>query len=267
MTTGAVIIAINNEQIDYVSLAAWNSQNIRRHLGIPVAVLTDDVGVHAASFDRVISVDRPKDAGVRNINLAGRAIWYNTNRVDAYDLSPWTRTIVLDADYVVASDALNGVIESDLAFAAHRHAYDVTGRNDFRSLNTFGSFAMPMWWATVMIFNRCAAAEIVFDCMRMIRNNWNHFRNLYGNRQALYRNDHALSIALAIESGHTLVTTDIPWSLATVMPDCTVSETEIDHYLIEYTDSEGRPRRVLTANQDLHVMAKDQLERIIGHHT
>lgn len=126
---------------------------------------------------------------------------------------------------------------------------------------------MPMWWATVMIFNRCAAAEIVFDCMRMIRNNWNHFRNLYGNRQALYRNDHALSIALAIESGHTLATTDIPWSLATVMPDCTVSETEIDNFMIEYTDSEGRPRRVLTANQDLHVMAKDQLERIIGHHT
>jgi hypothetical protein len=42
MTTGALIFAYNNEQIDYVSMAAWTARNIRRHLNIPVALVTDN---------------------------------------------------------------------------------------------------------------------------------------------------------------------------------------------------------------------------------
>jgi hypothetical protein len=41
MTTGAIIFAYNNEQTDYVAMAAWTAENIRRHLGIPVALVTD----------------------------------------------------------------------------------------------------------------------------------------------------------------------------------------------------------------------------------
>ena len=35
MTTGALIFARNNEQIDYESMARWSAKNIERHLGIP----------------------------------------------------------------------------------------------------------------------------------------------------------------------------------------------------------------------------------------
>ena len=34
MTTGALIFAYNNEQTDYVAMAAWTAKNIQRHQGI-----------------------------------------------------------------------------------------------------------------------------------------------------------------------------------------------------------------------------------------
>jgi len=267
MTTGAVIFAFNNASVDYVKLAAWNSHNIRRHLDIPVAVVTNDPGTHAHEFDQVIVTDTRLDSGQRNFQDTGLAPWHNTNRMDAYNLSPWDRTLLLDADYVVASDGLGSVLESNLDFCCYRWAHDVTGQDDFSTMNYFGDFRMPQWWATVVVFDRCKRAQIIFDCMRMIRDNWNHYRRVYQNRQSLYRNDHALSIALTIENGHTLRTTDIPNSMATVLPQHSVTKVSTDHYRIDYHDGQGRLRYIETVNQDLHIMAKKQLEIIVASST
>ena len=42
LTKGALIFAFNNEHIDYIAMAGWNAENIRKHLNLPVAVVTDD---------------------------------------------------------------------------------------------------------------------------------------------------------------------------------------------------------------------------------
>jgi hypothetical protein len=65
---------------------------------------------------------------------------------------------------------------ADEDFLAHRWAYDVTGCNNFEGLNYFGDVRMPMWWATVMVFNRSRQAELIFDTMAMIRDNWSHYK-------------------------------------------------------------------------------------------
>ena len=264
MTQGAVIMAMRNDQVDYLALAAWNSQNIRRHLSLPVAVVTDDVDADTAAFDRVIVIDTPEAAGSRNLDHTEPRPWNNMNRADAFELSPWDRTLLLDADYVVASADLRVVVDSSVELSTHRWAYDVTGRDDFSGLNWFGAFRMPQWWATVMVFDRSDRSRWVFDCMRMIRDNWRHYERIYGVSKGLYRNDQALSIALNTENGHTLETTDIPWRLATVMPDCAIQATAQDQYRIEYRDSEGRARYITTKGQDLHVMAKKSLEDIVA---
>jgi hypothetical protein len=263
MTTGALIFAVNNQRIDYVAMAAWNARNIRRHLDIPVAIATNDPGEHANEFDSVILVPVPPESGQRNFPDTGPVSWHNTNRTDAYALTPWDRTLLLDADYVVASDQLSVILSSDLDFACHRWAQDVSGQDDFSTMNYFGDHRMPQWWATVVMFRRSKKSQMIFDCMRMIRDHWDHYRRLYSNRQSLYRNDHALSIALNIENGHTLQTTDIPWSLATVMPQHHMTMIDQDHYRIEFVDI-NRPRYIECRGQDLHVMAKSQLENIIA---
>ena len=57
MTTGALIFAFNNSDIDYVSMAAWSAGNIRRHLGIGTTVITDSKqAVNNSIFEHVILI-------------------------------------------------------------------------------------------------------------------------------------------------------------------------------------------------------------------
>jgi hypothetical protein len=248
MTTGALIFARNNEHTDYVSMAKWSAGNIKRHLGIETHIVTDD---------------SRNDSGTRHFSDSGTVSWHNTNRMDAYRLSPWDRTLVLDADYVVATDQLRSILESDADFLAHRWAYDVTGCNNFEGLNYFGSTRMPMWWATVMVFNRSQQAELIFDTMAMIRDNWTHYRQIYKNNKATYRNDHALSIALLVVNGHTLNHDAIPWQLASLTPDHALTQLDQDKYRVDFVNSEGQ-RRWIELRQDFHAMGKQQLGEIVA---
>ena len=247
MTTGALIFARNNEQIDYEAMARWSAKNIERHLGIPTHIVTDDALSNNA----------------RHFTDVGAVTWHNLNRMDAYRLSPWDCTLVLDADYVVASNQLQSILEVDQDFLAHRWAYDVTGCNIFEGLNYFGNNRMPMWWATVMIFRKSKQAELIFDSMQMIRDNWTHYRNLYKNTNTTYRNDHALSIALLIINGHTLDHHSIPWRLATLIPEHQLSRLSQDRYRVDFVNTLGQARWI-QFNQDFHAMGKGQLGAIIA---
>jgi hypothetical protein len=248
MTTGALIFARNNEHIDYVAMAKWSARNIARHLGIPTHIVTDDSRT---------------DSNSRYFTDVGTVTWHNLNRMDAYRLSPWDRTLILDADYVVATDQLRSVIECDEDFLAHRQAFDVTGCNDFTGLNWFGTNRMPMWWATVMVFNKSRHAELIFDAMIMIRDNWAHYKNIYKNYVDTYRNDHALTIALGIVNGHTLNHADIPWRLASLTPEHRLTQLDQDRYRVDFVNTEGQSRWI-ELRQDFHAMGKRQLGDIVA---
>ena len=263
MTTGALIFAHNNNHTDYVALAGWSARNIRRHLGIPVAVVTDQP-VPMGWFDHVIIQESPA-TNTRYFSDYGTTVtWHNTTRATAYELSPWAQTLVLDADYVVASSALTQVLNSPLDFLAHDCAYDITGVNDFQTLNCFGNYRMPMTWATVMMFRRSPHAELIFDAMTMIQHHWLHYCRLYANTKTAYRNDHALSIALGIVNGHTTRHDSIPWPLASLTPEHRLQQLEPDHYRVNFVNSQQQPRWITLHNQDFHAMGKQQLEAIVA---
>jgi len=251
MTTGALIFAYNNEHIDYVAMAQWSAQNIERHLGIPTTIITDH---------------NVQGINTRHFGDVGTVTWHNLNRMDAYSLSPYDQTLVLDADYVVASDQLQTVLNSQEDFMCHRTAFDVTGLQTFTDLNTFGQYRFPMWWATVMMFRTSERARLVFESMSMIRDNWTHYRNLYANPRSTYRNDHALSIALNIENGHTLETTDIPWGLASLIPDHQLTQLEADRYRVDFVAADNKPRWI-ELSTDFHAMGKQQLGAIVANNS
>jgi hypothetical protein len=264
MTTGALIFAYNNEQIDYVAMAAWSAKNIRRHLGIPVCLVTDTTPAQD-NFDSIIYAST-EGSDTRHFGDVGTVTWHNLNRMDAYSLTPYDQTVVLDADYVVASDQLKVLLDSRENFMCHRTAYDVTGLQTFDDLNTFGRNQFPMWWATVMMFRTSEQARLIFESMSMIRDNWAHYRNLYSNSRSTYRNDHALSIALNIENGHTLQTTDIPWGLASLTPEHQLTQLEPDRYRVDFVTADGKSRWTeLTA--DFHAMGKQQLGAIVANNS
>jgi len=264
MTRGIVIFAFNNEQIDYLAMAEWSTRNIHRHLDIPVCVITDQTNIPKNySFDHVVHA-KATDTHWRHFkDYAANATWYNGSRVDAYELSPWEHTLVLDADYVVASDQLAQLFEVDQDFLDHDHAIEVTGHSGFNDNNQFGRHKMPMRWATVMIFRRSNNAEMIFDCMQMVRKNWRHYLDLYGISKKTYRNDIALSIAQLVVNGHYLNAPAIPWSLASVEADHTLTQLEPDLYRVDFVTVDGR-KKWMTLNHDFHAMGKKHLGAIVA---
>lgn len=262
MTTGALIFAYRNEAFDYVRMAAWAATHVRRHLDIPVAIVTDQPTNLA--FDRVIVQASSAQDSRWFSDADQRVAWNNHGRPDAFDLSPWDRTLLLDADYVVASDSLRVMLDhGSPPISCHVRAYDVTGMNDFKALNRLGHYDWPLSWATVLMFDRSRHAELLFQSMKMIRDNWQHYRQIYQDRSRTYRNDHALTIAFNIINGHTLAPSHIPWSLATVMPEHGLTQIDLDRYRVDYQRADNKPAWLEIAGQDFHAMGKQSLMDLI----
>ena len=267
MTTGALIFAFNNERTDYVKMAAWSAERIRHYLKIPVTLVTDatDPGL-TDQFD-VVRCVAAQTGGTRYFeDYADTVSWHNAGRTDAYSLTPYDQTLVLDSDYVVCGYQLEQVLNAPQDFLAHRTAFNVT-RPEEKFLDTFGRNEFPMWWATVMMFRKSPTAQYIFDSMAMIKDNYEHYRNLYGITERNYRNDYALSIALGLVSGHTLKVDSIPWPMPSVLPNTELSKVdagETELWQMKYTDKDGKLKTIGLAGQDFHAMGKHELEKVIA---
>lgn len=262
LTQGVLIFAFNNEATDYIAMAAWSARNIQRHLNLPVAVVTDAPEVAAEHQFEHIIMTAPDTGGSRHFADYGTNVtWHNAGRVNAYELSPFDQTIVLDADYVVASSQLLNLFDIPQQFAAFRESFDPAS---MMNLPTFGAYNMPMWWATVMMFRRGNISQFIFDSMQMIRANWQHYRDLYGIHETNYRNDYALSIALGLVAGTEQSVHQIYWPMLNVMPEHQLTCTEQDHYEVEYTNTEGKLKTMYWAGLDFHAMGKRHLEAIVA---
>ena len=262
MTTGAVIFAVGDGAINYASMAAWSAKRIQRFLDLPTTLITDQE-VDDPAFDQVLRITRTPSERTRWFSdLAQSVPWHNLDRCDAYDLSPYDRTLLLDADYVVNSSRLRPIIDHYEHFWCHRHAYTVGVGQTF---DTFGRHRHPMWWATVIAFGRDAQSEFIFDSMRMIRDNWQHYRDLYHIDTPLFRNDYALSIALPLVNGHVQSVVQ-PGAMMNIMPEHRLSQ--VDEYTFEVTweCSQGRVHTNLLETYDFHAMCKRDLGAIVASH-
>jgi hypothetical protein len=258
MTRGALIFAYNNASIDYVNMAAWSADNIHRHLDIPVCLITD-ADVKDNRFDQVIKVDSQDTQERYFQDFDRKVVWRNSNRIDAWQLSPWEQTLLLDADYVVASSILNTLFNSGQDFLCHKNSYNMLSGQELSDLNVFGRHKMPMWWATVIMFKKTKSSKLIFDSMNMVKQNWSHYRDLYGIDRPTYRNDFAMSIALGIVSGQTWQHNNIPWSLASLLPEHDLAQDDLDSYVVQ-----NKKSKILVKNIDFHAMNKKSLGEIVA---
>jgi hypothetical protein len=247
-------------------MAAWCAERVQQFLNIPVAVVTNNPAAeHEDVFDRVIYADPLGENSRWFGDIKQHVPWHNSNRVDAYNLSPWDQTLVLDADFVINSEDLKVVLDSPQDFMCFRSAFNLA-RPEEEFLNTFGTYQFPMYWATVMMFRKTNTAQYIFDAMQMIRENWKHYRDLYHISQPTYRNDYALSIALGIVSGNTLKVDAIPWGMPSVVPENKLTLDNETFWNIEYDDAQGKCKTVSIVGLDFHAMGKKDLGAIVETH-
>jgi len=269
MSRGVLIFAFNNKTLDYFKQAVWVADRVQRFLNLPTTIVTDEASLSTKTEHNVIIKEvHVMSKRVFDVSKGSQSdFWFNANRFQAYDLTPYDETIVIDSDYIVSSDQLNLLFDSPHDFLCHRDVYDVSNRNSLSGDCTFGKVQMPHYWATVLFFRESALAEDMFELIEMIKENWKFYSQLYQFTGALFRNDFAVSIALSIVYGHRLhAIPTIPWNLPTAVTD--IEATQIDDTTFELTyekhyRNKKRPMKTIIKDQDLHLFNKVALEAMI----
>ena len=124
MNKGVLYLAFNNDKVDYIAQAVWNAHRVRRHLGVGCSLVTDAASKpnDTSMFDNVFIV-QSASGGTRkydHMNADSSAEWKNIGRCNAYELTPYEQTLILDTDYMVNSNQLSMLFDVDYDFLCHR---------------------------------------------------------------------------------------------------------------------------------------------------
>jgi hypothetical protein len=245
---GVVVFAFNTDQVDYVKIADQTSRLIKRHLKLPVTIITDPAADPKFAYDRVIRI-ASTEGNTRTLH--GKTMeWRNFGRYTAYELSPYDQTILLDTDYMVLDNSLLKLFAGDMDYQL-MHA----SHNPDRTIDTsMGPMSLDFVWATVVVFRKSSYTEQFFNLVGRIQQNYGYYKNLF-NASGNYRNDYAFAMANIIQNGYTANTEHgIPWSMLTI--ENIIADIELkDNFLVVKEDT----RAHVIARQNMHIMDKDFL--------
>lgn len=260
---GAVLFAFNTDETDYVKMAVYTAKRINRFLELPVTLITDastDLSTYDYTFDKVEITESNTD------NSRSNKLWLNKGRHKAYELSPYDETLVMDTDYQVNSRRMLKTFDIYENFMCHKSV-------NFFMLNNIeqeklSAISIPSVWATTMTFNRSQYTEDVFNCMRMIEENYSHYSELHKMTLPYYRNDYALALALRIVNGHLDNPKDfMPWNLVHVAKNTVVYRESDTSYVVVYDNWKNNKIKkefIVVKDMDFHMLNKTNFMELIN---
>ena len=265
MNRGAILFAFNSPKFDYYKMAVATAKRINHFLNLPVTVVTDESSIsnNPYKFDKTILVEPDKS------NSRDWGMWINKGRYQAYELSPYDETILLDTDYMVNSTKILDIFNYYDDFCCH----DTTSflMQPGAAQEVLSVYSYKTLWATVVAFKKTNRAKQIFECLEMVQKNFDHYSNLHGFVAGTYRNDYALTLALNIVNGHSKNKQDIiPWNLVHVGKNTQLHKNNEDEFDTEFTVmydnwQRGKIRKeyITLKNFDFHVMNKENFLEII----
>lgn len=264
MTKGVLLFAFNTVDYNYVKMAEYATKRINHFLNLPVTLVTSDKEYKNNLFDKIVYTEANTN------NKKEGKVWINKDRFKAYELSPYDTTLLLDVDYVVNSNKLSNLFEIVDDICVHNTT------EFFMQPNTpyefLSSYSYQTAWATVVCFKKTSKSKQVFDCVKMIQENYNHYANLYNFVAGTFRNDYAITIALHIVNGHLLPKSDIiPWNLLHVGRNTSIYKNNDDVLCQEFTVifdnwKRGKIKKeyIDFKNIDFHVINKDNFVELLS---
>lgn len=266
MTRGALLFAFNSPKFNYYTMAEHTAKRINHFLNLPVTVVTDSESIPPNAdytFDKVILTDPDRN------NKRDWGIWINKGRYQAYQFSPYDETLLLDTDYMINSHKLLKTFDIPTDFCCHNKTNFLMHPNAVQEVLSVYSFTTL--WATVVMFRKSKRTEQIFECLKMVQHNFDHYATLHGFVAGTFRNDYALTLALRIANGHTSVKEDvIPWDLTHVGKNTNVYKNTDDEFNTEYTVmfdnwQRGKIRKeyLTIKDMDFHVMNKQNFLDLI----
>jgi len=257
LSKGVVIFAYNGAY-DYVDMARVSAALAKKHLDLPVTLVTDEL-VNYPEFDNVVVHQKSDPLQLKRTDGELKP-WHNQNRSTVYNLSPYDQTLLIDADYFIMNSRLGHLFDTDIEFACYNTANDVTNRKVLEK--TIGYNSIPMQWATVIYFTKCQLAQAVFDFIQYIKEHYEFYSLMYNFRPDKFRNDYALSIALQTLTGYSQNSfSAIPGNLDTVIEDTNIVDVfDNNEVMLLYPAQVTRNMLVnKVKNTNLHFLNKKKL--------
>jgi hypothetical protein len=193
----------------------------------------------------------------------------NKGRYQAYELSPYDETLLLDTDYMVNSNKLLRVFDYYDDFCCHDTTSFFMQPNAAQEV--LSAYSFKTLWATAVCFKKTSRTEQIFGCLESVQKNYEHYGNIHSFIGGVFRNDYALTLALRIANGHTSLQRDfIPWNLVHVGKDTSIYRNNDDEFNTEYTIlydnwTRGKIRKeyITIKDMDFHVMNKENFMDLI----
>lgn len=248
---GILLFAFNNDTTDYYKMAIATAKRANRFLDLPVTVVTDSNSItdNEYKFDSVI-ISNAQTSNSRNNNP-----WFNKGRYRAYDYTPYDETLILDTDYLINSKTLNTIFDLYDDFMCHKNTSLLMKPDSRQEMVSPTSF--QTLWATVIAFRKTDRTKQIFECLKMVQENYMHYVRLYNIMGAMYRNDYGLTIATRIVNGQVDdPSMYIPWNLVHLMPDTRIYKVSDTCYNL-INDAGKRPEYITIKDTDFHCMDKN----------
>lgn len=191
---------VDNQKLNYIKLASIAADRAKYYLGVPTYLITDDVeqGELYSNFAGVVQ-HIPSKITKRNV-IAGKDTiqydWLNDARIDAFNLTKnlAKKILMIDADYMIASDQLEVWLNNDYSFMIFDHAADILGTATYSS-KKFPSNDIMQRWATAISWSNTLEASVIFETAKMVRENYAFYAVMLGLPKTPFRNDLAFSVA------------------------------------------------------------------------
>jgi hypothetical protein len=278
MSKGILIFAFNNSEVDYVKIACYAARQAKKHLKVPISLVTDSKGWLEKSqpdskelFDKVYQVKDTLTTQTKKFfdgSLSSKSlVWKNLNRSDCFSLTPYKETLVIDCDYIINSNNLSKIWGSPHEFLIYKGGYDLAQWRDTSSFEYVNQNSVPFYWATAFYFKKNKKMEAFFNLIENIKDNWIYYKNLHSINSPMFRNDFAFSIAIHMMNG------SIDGNYAKPLPGTMYYSIDrdllVDHkdnamtILVQKEKFNGEYTLLKTSNLDVHVMNKFSLTRVI----
>lgn len=215
---GILLIAYNNQKIEYTKLAALAARSVKKHMRTNhVTLMTDTPSYEqlskslsqekiAMTFDHIIVEDLEHE---RNSRSHRDSPWTefttqfsNKNKHSIYHKSPYRKTLMIDVDYFIGNNSLDLIFETDSDLAMYKDAMSVRNYKPRIWEQKLHPDGIDMWWSTAVYWNADSeAAKLFFGIWQHVKENYDYYKWLYRFPGRLFRTDYAASIAVHILNG------------------------------------------------------------------
>ena len=299
LSKGAIFLAFNNKEINYVKLACLSASSVRKHLNLPCSLITDAGSLRHfekleyirvdKTFENII-IDEKTDKDYKKDHFYSKYKIGNTDNIrkfydtpystfnsqfknltkhNIYNLTPYDRTILFDVDFLVNNAILNLAFDVNSPIQLYRNSQTLKNTEpDHPTDKRLNDVSIPLCWSTVIYFNKSPMSKMFFDMWKHVKENYDYYQSVYKFPQGLYRTDFAVSISMHLLKGFNDCVDDVfaelpasPMKYMAYKDDiASVDKNGIVFFANEY-GKEWNNILTYSEGENLHMMNKRAIDR------